>query len=86
MLSAAQVARIAGLSRASVYRAIERGELRASRLCGRLRIEPAEVEAWKQRTVVRPRRPDTPMFDPANGLGSEHEGTFLAELRRMDRS
>ena len=46
LLSPADVAIRCGLSRRAVYRAIERGELRASRLCHRLRIRPADVEAW----------------------------------------
>ena len=62
MLSPAEVARCAGLSRAAVYRAIERGELKASRLCGRLRVEPGDFEEWKRRGLVRPPVPTTPMI------------------------
>jgi excisionase family DNA binding protein len=46
LLSPEDVARVCGLSRRAVYRAIERGELRAARLCHRLRIPPAELERW----------------------------------------
>jgi excisionase family DNA binding protein len=46
LLSPEDVARVCGLSRRAVYRAIARGELRASRLCHRLRIHPAELERW----------------------------------------
>lgn len=46
LLSPEDVARQCGLSRRAVYRAIERGELRASRLCSRLRIRPEDVDAW----------------------------------------
>jgi excisionase family DNA binding protein len=46
LLSPEDVARICGLSRRAVYRAIARGELRAVRLCHRLRIRPAELERW----------------------------------------
>jgi excisionase family DNA binding protein len=35
-----------GLSRKAVYRAIERGELRASKLCSRLRITPEDIDRW----------------------------------------
>ncbi len=86
LLSPAQVAGMAGLSRAAVYRAIERGELRASRLCGRLRIESSEFEAWKQRSVVGPRRPDNPMVDPTASCGSGREGSFLSELQQKERA
>ena len=48
----------------AVYRAIERGELRASRLCSRIRIRAADVEAWvdgnqiaPSNGAVRPSRP-----------------------------
>jgi excisionase family DNA binding protein len=46
LLSPEDVARICGLSRRAVYRAIARGELRAARLCNRLRIHPVELERW----------------------------------------
>jgi len=46
LLSPEDVARVCGLSRRAVYRAIARGELPASRLCHRLRIHPAELERW----------------------------------------
>ena len=41
-----QVAARAGLSRKTIYRAIERGDLAAYRLCGRLRIKPEDEDAW----------------------------------------
>lgn len=46
LLAPDEVALLCGLSRKAVYRAIERGELRASRLCSRLRIRPADVDEW----------------------------------------
>lgn len=46
LLSPEDVARACGLSRRAVYRAIARGELRAARLCNRLRVQPAELERW----------------------------------------
>lgn len=46
LLSPEDVARVCGLSRRAVYRAIARGELPAARLCHRLRIHPAELERW----------------------------------------
>lgn len=53
-LTAQQVADGLGLSRKAVYRAIERGELAASKPCGRLRVRPEAVEAWLDATAVRP--------------------------------
>jgi excisionase family DNA binding protein len=46
LLSPEDVARACGLSRRAIYRAIARGELRAVRLCHRLRVHPAELERW----------------------------------------
>jgi excisionase family DNA binding protein len=46
LLSPEDVAKHCGLSRKAVYRAIERGELPASKLCSRLRIRPEDVERW----------------------------------------
>ena len=84
MLSPAEIALRTGLSRAAVYRAIERGELRAARLCGRLRIEPAEFEDWKARSAVRPRSRHSPMLQPRTSKRPlAREGTFLAELAAM---
>jgi len=46
LLSPEDVCGLCGLSRKAVYRAIERGELQAFRLCSRLRIHPDDVERW----------------------------------------
>jgi excisionase family DNA binding protein len=46
LLSPEDVACACGLSRRAVYRAIARGELKAARLCHRLRVHPAELERW----------------------------------------
>ena len=81
MLAPAQVARLTNLSRAAVYRAIDRGELRASRLCGRLRVDPEDLEAWKARNVVSPsRRPPSPLRLPTNQGPAPY--SFQQELDR----
>lgn len=49
-----QVADLVQLSAEAVRRAVRRGELRASRVCGRLRIMPADVEAWMAASTVAP--------------------------------
>lgn len=36
----------------AVYRAIERGELRAAKLCSRLRIRPEDLDAWIERNTL----------------------------------
>lgn len=58
LLSPEQVARRCGLSRKAVYRAIERGELRASRLCSRLRLRSEDVDSWIEVNAIEPRDRD----------------------------
>ncbi len=52
-----QVAQRTGLSRKAIYRAIERGELTAYRLCGRLRIHPNDEQTWIENHRVTPAQP-----------------------------
>jgi excisionase family DNA binding protein len=57
-LRPSEAAEITGLSTRAIYRAIERGELRAARLCSRLRIPRAAFDEWVEHCVVRgPERP-----------------------------
>ena len=46
LLCPREVATRTGLSYHAVLRAIHRGELPAFRLCGRIRIRPADVDRW----------------------------------------
>jgi excisionase family DNA binding protein len=48
-LTVAETARASGFSRQAVYRAIGRGELRASVVCSRMRIHPDDFLAWMER-------------------------------------
>jgi excisionase family DNA binding protein len=52
LLSPIDVATMCGLSRRAVYDAIKRGELRAFKLCSRLRISTADVDAWLAASLV----------------------------------
>jgi excisionase family DNA binding protein len=52
-----EVAALAGLSTRAIYRAIDRGELRAVRLCSRLRIRRDAFEAWIGSSAVCCARP-----------------------------
>lgn len=45
-LTVTETARASGFSRQAVYRAIGRGELRASVVCSRMRIHPDDFLAW----------------------------------------
>ena len=56
-LRPAEAAALAGLSTRAIYRAIQRGELRAARLCSRLRIPREDFDDWVARAAVRVERP-----------------------------
>jgi len=60
-LSVTETARASGLSRQAVYRAIGRGELRASVVCSRIRIHPDDFLAWMDgdRAATTPSEPRT---------------------------
>jgi excisionase family DNA binding protein len=72
LLSPEDVARVCGLSRRAVYRAIARGELRAARLCNRLRVQPAELERWVGEWTVAPEAsaPASPRLPVPGATGS----------------
>jgi excisionase family DNA binding protein len=53
-------AALAGLSTRAIYRAVQRGELDAVRLCSRLRISRAAFDDWIERNRVRPKEPAPP--------------------------
>jgi excisionase family DNA binding protein len=71
-LRPADAAALAGLSTRAIYRAIERGELRAARLCSRLRIPRAAFDEWVERGAVRAPEPPAPTYPrvPAPVAGS----------------
>ena len=60
-----EAAALAGLSTKAIYRAIDRGELRAVRLCSRLRIPRDAFEAWIASSTVRSRPPAAVVPPPA---------------------
>jgi excisionase family DNA binding protein len=62
-LRPAEAAELAGLSTRAIYRAIARGDLRASRLCSRLRIASDDFEEWVARSAVRG-EPPLPVVRP----------------------
>ncbi len=54
LLTVADVADLTGLSESAIYRAVANGELRASRLRGRLRILFTDLETWIETNRVHP--------------------------------
>jgi excisionase family DNA binding protein len=59
LLSAAEVAERVGLSTKAVRRAIERGDLPASKLCGRIRVRAEDLDAWIDRNRIGASAPRT---------------------------
>lgn len=53
LLRPTEAADLAGLSTRAIYRAIQRCELRAVRLCSRLRIPREDFDEWIARSAVR---------------------------------
>jgi excisionase family DNA binding protein len=60
-----EAAALAGLSTRAIYGAINRGELRAVRLCSRLRIPRDAFEAWVASSTVRVEHRVAPPPPPA---------------------
>jgi excisionase family DNA binding protein len=54
LFSVSEVAELTGLSESVLYRAIADGELRASKLRGRLRVRLVDLEVWIESNLVRP--------------------------------
>lgn len=84
LLSPEDVAQACRLSRRAVYRAIDRGELPAVRLCSRLRIRPDDLVQWiDERLLDRPQAaPNVPQSLPPGPGG---RGSFRAMLRAAER-
>ena len=88
-----EAAELAGLSTRAIYRAIERGELRAARLCSRLRIPRAAFDEWVERVrCARCRAPgrDVPACTSA-GRGQlpvasrSSRGGVVMSIERVER-
>ena len=82
LLTVAEVAEATGLSSNAVYRAIAAGELRASKLRGRLRVQNADLDLWIDSNVVRAGADDDRSAAPAELLLA---GRGLRELLGADR-
>jgi excisionase family DNA binding protein len=84
LFTVADVAEITGLSPNAVYRAIAAGELRASKLRGRLRVQLADLDAWIESNVVRARRDDDWSALPGELLRAGRSGRGLRELLEVE--
>jgi excisionase family DNA binding protein len=81
LLSPTDVAVMCGLSRRAVYDAIKRGDLRAFKLCSRLRISTADVDAWLAASLVPVTSVVAVPAPPARSIESAPAGSFRARLR-----
>ena len=85
LLRVSEAAELAGLSTRAIYRAIERGELRAARLCSRLRIPREAFDEWIERSAVRP--PERPLAPPPPAPEpAPAPGSFRALLTAREQS
>ena len=86
LLSVAEVADTTGLSESAVYRAIAVGELRASKLRGRLRVRLSDLEDWIESNLVSPElvRVEKHLAHPARRLSAESRAGGLRELLRQE--
>jgi len=82
LLTVSEVAEATGLSSNAVYRAIAAGELRASKLRRRLRVQPADLDAWIDSNVVCAHGADAPA--PAWTFRPGRAGHGLRELLEAD--
>jgi excisionase family DNA binding protein len=77
-LRPAEAAAMAGLSTRAIYRAIQRGELRAVRLCSRLRIPREDFDEWVACAAVR--------VEPAPTIRTRDVPVTRGSFRRLLRA
>jgi excisionase family DNA binding protein len=82
-LSPRQAAKQTGLSRSLIYREIERGNLCAYKVGGRLRITQEALADWKRLHAVAA-APQVPPYEPGRGTRKVRGGdSFDSELRAL---
>jgi predicted DNA-binding transcriptional regulator AlpA len=79
-----EIAALERLSPDAIYRAIQSGDLPARKVCGRLRVDRGDYEAWKQRHRVQPGR-DGPMYvGPTARPAGPRRASFLGDLQAVE--
>lgn len=87
LLSPNEVADFCGYSRKAIYRAIERGELRATKRCSRWRIWAEDLELWLEGGVPAHENGGRRRQTPAPAPTPARRGSFRALLAsEEDRS
>ena len=84
LLTVIEVAETTGLSTNAVYRAIAAGELRASKLRGRLRVQLGDLDAWIDSNIVCARGDDDRFPAAAEFLRVGRVGRGLRQLLEAD--
>lgn len=83
LLGIAEVAKRAALSQKAVRRAIDRGELVASKMCGRIRVAPEAFDRWVSDSTIRP---DVPVHVRPVKLSAAHGlRSLLADETREEQ-
>jgi hypothetical protein len=79
-----EIAALERLSQDAIYRAIQSGDLPARKVCGRLRVERVDDEAWKQRHRVEPVQAGPMFVGPTAKSAAPRRGSFLSDLKAVE--
>lgn len=80
LLAVEEVASLCGLSRKAIYRAIERGELRATKRCSRWRVWRDDLRTWLEDGVNEPAGEVAPPRRHRTAPVRQRRGSFRALL------
>jgi predicted DNA-binding transcriptional regulator AlpA len=79
-----EIAALERLSPDAIYRAIQSGDLPARKVCGRLRVDRIDYEAWKQRHRVKPSRSGPMLVTERARPARTRRGSFLDDLQAVE--
>jgi excisionase family DNA binding protein len=80
LFTVSEVAEATGFSANAIYRAISAGELRASKLRGRLRVQLGDLDGWIEANVVPFGGPGDEALTPLVSSARDGRGQGLREL------
>jgi excisionase family DNA binding protein len=85
LLTIVEVSEALNVSRATVYRLIETGELEPVRILSRTRFEPTEVRGYieRHREQSTPETPEPGSFPGSKGSGDDNDAESSAPPRRV---
>jgi predicted DNA-binding transcriptional regulator AlpA len=79
-----EIALLERLSPDAIYRAIQSGDLPARKVCGRLRIDRVDYEAWKQRHRVEAGRAGPMLVTRRLRKAGSRRASFLDDLEAVE--